>query len=232
MPKKPRRKPTAKPQLAPAPAQPKFEPETEPELDFELDPDAASEPPENAKKRRMVPDRQRAFLAAYAQGVAICDAAKSARINRTTHYQWLKEDTAYAERFRLLKVQSDEALEDKAVQLATLGEFEPNVFQGRFVYPQEEYEVEPAVTDRRGRVVMPARTEWRDKPGAAPLGVHRVNASLLMFLLRGRMPEKYGRAALEVTGPGGGPIEIVQRMQAARQRMARLAVIGGESDAR
>jgi predicted peroxiredoxin len=39
------------------------------------------------------------------------------------------------------------------------GVFEPNVFQGRFVYPQEEVEIEPAVLDRKGRVIQPARTE-------------------------------------------------------------------------
>jgi len=34
------------------------------------------------------------------------------------------------------------------------------------------------------------------------------------------MPEKYGRQALEVTGPQGGPIEIVERLNAARLRIA------------
>jgi hypothetical protein len=178
-------------------------------------------------KRRTVPDRKGAFLAAFARGLSIRAAAKAANIARRTHYTWMNEDTDYVARFSAVKTQSDEALEDEALERATIGFFEPNVFQGRFCYPQEQYETEPAVLDRRGRVVTPARTAWRDVPGAMPLGIYRKSDALLMFLLRARMPEKYGRAALELTGPAGGPIEIVERLNAGRARVARLAAMSG-----
>jgi hypothetical protein len=171
-------------------------------------------------KRRNVIDRKPAFLAALALGLTRRAAARAAKVHWTTHYDWLANDPDYAARYEAAMKRGDDALEDEAVERATVGVYEPNVFQGRFVYPQEEYEIKPAVTDRRGRVVKPARTAWRDKPGAAPLGVYRKSDGLLMFLLRGRMPEKYGRQALEVTGPQGGPIEIVERLNAARLRIA------------
>jgi hypothetical protein len=180
-------------------------------------------------KRKTVPDRKSAFLAAYAEGLSIRAAAKVARIRRATHYDWLAADAEYVARFGAVKEQSDGALEDEAVERATVGVFEPNIFQGRFVYPQEEYEIEPAIRDRRGRIVTPARTAWRDKPGAAPFGIWRKSDTLLMFVMRARMPEKYGfRGAMELSGPGGGAIEIVERLQAARRRLASMA---GESDA-
>jgi hypothetical protein len=130
----------------------------------------------------------------------------------------------YAAEFRRVQEIVVDKLEDEMRRRALQGVFEPNVFQGRFVYPQEEVEIAPAVLDRRGRVIQPARTEWRDKPGSRPLGIWRKSDRLLMFWLRAWKPERYRTsAAVELTGPDGGPLEIVERLNAARARMRRLA---------
>lgn len=51
------------------------------------------------------------------------------------------------------------------------------------------------------------------------VGARRVyDSGLMQFLLRGLKPQKYS-ARTEITGPEGGPIEIVQRLNAARARM-------------
>lgn len=86
---------------------------------------------------------------------------------------------------------------------ATRGVYEPNVFQGRFVYPQQEY----VAVEAHGK--DPAVTAYRDKPGAKPFGIYRKSDALLMFLLRGFLPEKYKRfTQIELGGPGGGPIPL------------------------
>jgi hypothetical protein len=101
------------------------------------------------------------------------------------------------------------------------GVFEPNVFQGRFVYPQEEVEITPAVRDRRGRVLQPARREWRDVPGSAPLGVWRKSERLLIFILSRLLPERYGPAkgVIEATAPD----DLAERLRSARKRMRSKA---------
>jgi hypothetical protein len=191
---------------------------------------------EEAKLRRAVAEaeriaaRKQAFLAAYGICASVSGAAEASNINRDTHYDWLEKDTDYQARFKAVRVRASQFLEDQATERAVKGVFEPNVFQGRFVYPQEQFEVEPAERDRKGRIILPAKTEWRDVPNAPPLGMWKKSDYLLGMLLRGAMPEKYGlRGALEVSGPGGGAIEIVQRLNAGRARVLRMA---GESDAR
>jgi hypothetical protein len=116
-------------------------------------------------RKRTVPDRKTAFLKGYAECGLVQEAAAAARIARCTHYYWLR-DPEYAARFAEAYEMASEALEGEAFTRAVHGVFVPNVFQGRFVYPQEEVEIEPAVLDRKGRVLQPARTEWRDVPGA------------------------------------------------------------------
>jgi hypothetical protein len=51
-------------------------------------------------------------------------------------------------------------------------------------------------------------------------GVQReFSDAVLMFLLKGFKPDKYReRGSVELTGAGGGPIEIVERLNAARKR--------------
>jgi hypothetical protein len=168
--------------------------------------------------------RQTAFLTAYEECASIKAAAKAARVSRQRHYKWLQTDPDYRRKFEKAKILAVGALEDEAVERATVGVFEPNVYQGRFCYPQEEYVVKPAVLGKRGAVLEPEVRAWRDVPGAPPLGLWKKSDKLLMFLLRGWMPEKYGfRGAVELSGAGGGAIEVVERLQAARRRAAQMA---------
>jgi hypothetical protein len=179
-------------------------------------------PPQTAEIRREVQarkaqpragDRKRAFLAAYAICASVKAAAVASGVPRSRHYDWLKTDADYHARFRgEAREQANQALEDEATERAITGVYEPNVFQGRFVYPQHEVEITPAVKDRAGRIVEPAKTEWRDVPGAAPVGVWKKSDFLLALLIRGAMPEKY-RPGIHVEVPSvhAGPISLTEQ---------------------
>jgi hypothetical protein len=178
--------------------------------------------PEKPRKRLPpVVDRKKIFLEAIADVGYISHAAKLAKIDRGTHRFWLKNDPEYPARFREALALATDLAEDRMRQLALEGVFEPNVFQGRFVYPQIEVEIAPAVLDRKGRTISPAVTEWRDKPNARPLGIWRQSERMIAMWLRAWKPERY-RNAVEVSGPEGGPIEIVERLNAGRARIAAL----------
>jgi hypothetical protein len=170
-------------------------------------------------KRRAAPagrtiDKKAAFLGAYTICASIRHAAKAAHVNPRRHYEWMREDADYLARFKQAQIEAAQSLEDEASYRAMVGVFEPNVYQGRWLYPQEEYEIEPA---SRGK---PAKTGYRDVPGSKPLGLWKKSDALLMFRLRGEYPDKYRPyGSVELTGPGGGPIEIVERLQAARSRV-------------
>ena len=159
-------------------------------------------------------DKKTAFLGAYTICASIRHAAKAAHVNPRRHYEWMREDAAYLALFKQAQTEAAQSLEDEASYRAMVGIFEPNVYQGRWLYPQEEYEIEPATRNK------PAEMGWRDVPGSKPLGLWKKSDALLMFRLRGEYPEKYRPyGSVELTGPGGGPIEIVERLQAARARV-------------
>ena len=153
-------------------------------------------------------------------------AAEAAEIDRGQHYDWLKKDPDYALRFAEAERWAADEIEGSAAERAMVGVFEPNVYQGRFIYPQEEYVVKEEVRDKRGRVIEEEERAWRDVPGARPFGIWKRSEMLHALLLRGFKPERYRQAGqFELTGPGGGAIavEIVERLNAARARMARKA---------
>jgi hypothetical protein len=174
-----------------------------------------------AKRPGRTVDKMAAFLAAYVVCASIRTAARAAHINPRSHYDWLRDRPEYAPRFKQAKAEAAQSLEDEATRRAMVGVFEPNVFQGRWTYPQEEYEIEPAVLGRGGKVLTPAKIGVRDVPGSRPLGVWKKSDMLLALRLRAEMPERYRQyGSMELTGPGGGPIEIVQRLNAGRARVA------------
>jgi hypothetical protein len=182
-----------------------------------------AKPKAQARPKGRTLDKKSAFLAAYVVCASIRTAAKAAHINVRRHYDWLR-DADYGLRFKQAKVEATQSLEDEATHRAMVGVFEPNVFQGRWTYPQEEYEIEPAVLGRGGKVLTPAKIGVRDVPGSRPLGVWKKSDQLLALRLRAEMPERYRQyGSMELTGPGGGPIEIVERLKAGRARVAALA---------
>jgi hypothetical protein len=163
-------------------------------------------------KKKRVPNRRAAFLAAYAVCGQITAAAKAAKIERDMHYRWLKEDADYPALFEDARMKAVQALEDEAVRRATEGVFEPNQYQGQFVYPIKGYALN-----------LETNKPDYDRPifGKKPLGVIKKSDRLLEFLLRAGKPEKFrDRGTVELTGKDGGPIEIVERLQAGRKRIA------------
>lgn len=129
------------------------------------------------------------------------------------HYRWMKEDPAYPALFAEAKAKAIQSWEDEAITRANEGVFEPFQYQGQFVFPIKGYEKDPetGLPDKHKPIF-----------GKVPYGVMKKSDRLLEFLLRGGKPDVYrDRGQVEVTGAGGGPIEIVERLTAARQRLAK-----------
>jgi hypothetical protein len=151
-------------------------------------------------------------LAAFAACASISAAADAAKVSRSAHYDWIRADKKgkYAAQFADAMIQARQVLIDSATQRALVGDFEPNIFQGRFLFPQEEYEITPAIPagdwkDEKPTEATPAVMGVRNVPGAPPLGVRRKNTALHLALLRAWCPEF--RNNLELTGKDGGPVE-------------------------
>ena len=156
-----------------------------------------------SKKTRGV-SKKSAFLAAFAVTASISAAALACKIDRRLHYRWLKEDPDYPARFNEVRDEAAQMLEDEAVRRANEGVAEPVVYQGALCFETR--------IDAKGV----------EKKTNKPLVIRRYADALLMFLLRGMRPEKYReRFSAELTGPNGGPLQIVERLKAGRDRIAK-----------
>lgn len=166
--------------------------------------------------------KARAFLAAYSISANITAAALAVPMERDLHYRWLKKSPRYAKAFAEAKLRAAQSLEDEAVERATVGVFEPTVYQGEFTYPM-------IVDQETGEVVRSTR----------PVGVYKKSDMLLSKLMNGFMPEKYStRVSAELSGPGGGPIPVTNNALAAltddelahlKLLAQKLALAGGDS---
>ena len=72
--------------------------------------------------------KKRAFLSAFSRCGSISAAAKRAKIDRRTHYNWLKEDPWYVEAYKQSVQQAGDALEDKLNELAHDGNVTAAIF--------------------------------------------------------------------------------------------------------
>jgi hypothetical protein len=115
--------------------------------------------------------KKRAFLEAFKRCASISKAARLAKVNRATHYDWM-QDEDYAKEFESAKPIAAQALEDEAVRRANQGVLKPVYYQGKKVGSIREY-----------------------------------SDTLLIFLLKGALPDKYKeRVASTLANPDGTPI--------------------------
>lgn len=195
-------------------------------------------PKAKAKAKRVqtrLINKKPAFLAAFVACASITRAAEAVGIDRGQHYEWLESDPEYAKAFAAAIPRAGDTLKDDAVEWARVGIFEPLVYQGRFQFAQREIEIctlangqevtqqQVAALEAIGKTkvdVLFRRSKWEDY--GPPLGIFRRSEGLMARLLKAFKPDEFGdKLQAEVTGKGGGPMEIVSRLAAARARVKK-----------
>ena len=129
--------------------------------------------------------QQRRFLAAFAASASVIQAARWAKLSRQAHYNWMKDDPTYPERFERVKAQAARTLEDEAVRRAHEGLRREIRYKGRVVGHEIEYSdtlmlallkanspekfrdrSETAITTPDGPITI--RVEYEDVPAKTP----------------------------------------------------------------
>jgi hypothetical protein len=148
-------------------------------------------------------DKKPAFLAAFVKSANLTAAAKKVRMDRGTHYDWLREDPEYVKAYAQARIQAGDTLKDIAVEWSCKGVFEPLVYQGRFQYKQRP------VLDENGEPLRNSLTRELITEDYGPkLGIYRRSEGLHARLLKAFLPDEFAdRGAVEVTGANGGPVE-------------------------
>jgi len=144
--------------------------------------------------------KKRAFLAAMASTASVVRAAEIARVDRTSHYLWLKNDPDYAAAFEIARMQGVDVLEAEAVRRAHEGVSKPIFHGGKRAID--------VVQNPDGSV----KRDSAGKPIGIPAAVREYSDTLLIFMLKGRNPTVFGdRQKQEQSAPGGGGITLVVR---------------------
>jgi hypothetical protein len=110
---------------------------------------------------------QQAFLDAYRLSGNVTEASLATGIHRMTHYKWLDRDANYKAEFAKADIEATEHMEAEARRRAMIGWDEPVFQKGQQVM----------MNDGGGNLV-PAR-------------IRKYSDTLLIFLLKGRNPDKY-----------------------------------------
>ena len=84
-------------------------------------------------------EKKAQFLEAYAQCGNLTKAAKVVKMNRQTHYKWLRDDDVYTAHFANAKHRAAEALESECYRRALEGTQKPIYQSGALVGKVREY---------------------------------------------------------------------------------------------
>ena len=83
--------------------------------------------------------KKAAFLAAFVELGTVTHAARAAKMDRHSHYDWLKADALYAAAFTDAQAAAIDSLEREAIRRATTGIDEPVFHQGKQVATVKKY---------------------------------------------------------------------------------------------
>jgi hypothetical protein len=75
--------------------------------------------------------KHRAFIGAFKASYSISEAAKAVGIDRSVHYDWLRDVPGYREAFEEAKEEATQTLEDEATRRATKGVTEGVFYKGK-----------------------------------------------------------------------------------------------------
>jgi len=119
--------------------------------------------------------KQRAFLAAFAKTCNITRASAAAKVHRTCHFRWMRDDTEYSAAFARAREEAITVLEDEAVRRAHEGIAKPVWFQGNEVGAVQEYSDSLLVVLLKAHKPDTYRENWKGEisgPGGGPIPLH------------------------------------------------------------
>jgi hypothetical protein len=141
------------------------------------------------------PKWARPFLEALATGVTHTTAAKLAQVSRTTPYRLCDQDPDFTAAYKQALDAGADMLVDEVRRRAFEGVDEPVIYQGQMQGSWVDGEGRPASAEDEGARFI-------------PLTVKKYSDNLLMFLVKARRPEFRDKGTVELSGPGGGPMQL------------------------
>ena len=131
-----------------------------------------------------------------------------AKIDRASHYNWLRQDPEYVSAFEEAQTEAIEALESTVRESAIAGIEEPVIYQGQVCYEPKRNADGSFRRNAAGDIIYSEK----------PLTIRKRNDVAAFFLLKALKPNVYREhSTVEHTGS----IEIIDRLAAGRARIAK-----------
>jgi hypothetical protein len=145
--------------------------------------------------QRLTPEQkeiaQNVFLTSFAQNANVTAACRTAGIDRSSFYRWQEKDETFGFCYKQAEAEANDVIRAAIFKRAILGIDEPLHYLGKLV------------TDEQKK----------------PVTVKKYSDTLLIFLAKARMPEFRERQQVEMSGPGGGPIQTTQTVEIYKVRL-------------
>lgn len=104
--------------------------------------------------------KKRAFLTAFSHLGLVTRAARAAKVDRTNHFLWKRDDPEYAEAFAVAEELAAESLEDAAITRARDGMDRPVFHQGKICGYVREYSDTLLIFALKGAKPEKYRDRW------------------------------------------------------------------------
>lgn len=153
--------------------------------------------------------KEKWFFEALAEDGNATRAALVAGYETKSVYRKKRSDSAFAEAWDAAIAMAADRLEAEALRRAAHGVAKPLYYQGQPVYLYRTVVDENNVPqkDEEGREIREVVRDANGQPVQAT--EYSYSDSLMAMLLKGAKPEKYrDKSAVELTGAGGGPLEL------------------------
>lgn len=164
--------------------------------------------------------RRKMFLRELAEDGNITRAVAAAGWDRREVYRQKAKDPEFADAWGEAIMMAADRLEAEALRRAVQGVTKPLYYQGQPIYLYRSVIGEDGqpVKDENGTEMREVVRDARGQPVQATEYLY--SDQLMALLLRGAKPEKYRdtKAAVEVSGPGGGAIELTAVSETERAR--------------
>ena len=117
------------------------------------------------------------FLAAFEACGSVAKAARWAKVARTSHFEWLREDPTYRPRFVQAEMQAARGLEDEAVRRAREGVRKPVLYKGKPVFVGGQMLYETEYSDQLLITLLKANNPTRFKDRTELVNLHEIDLS-------------------------------------------------------
>jgi len=159
--------------------------------------------------------KQDVFLEAFAIQGNISLACRTAQIERSTLYRWKEKSDTFLLRYNQAFEEAKDHIRAEIYRRAHDGVEEPVLAQGQLVY---EYE---PVLDENGVQKKDDKGKPMWKRGKM-ITVRKYSDTLLIFHAKMLMPEYRDKQHVEVSGPGGAPIQVQHLQQLTNEELDAL----------